>query len=276
MEKSINIKINFKYIWKGNIREAAAEGRRSPSVARPEAVLPFKMYFEFTFNSPCTFYVIILCTFRLLFSSLLFTTYFWFTFYLLFAKDPNALFYIFSHVGIFPKTRRRKVGWGQLKLKDKAVIDNRRDALIGHSISGGGAIKVRSSTLRGKNAFWFKLQCRANAKALQSASPELDYFRLCWVLRMDGAQLVPVSLGLVNMRARKFGGTAWAYLTKQWAICRMMTADNIYWGRMKFIASGTLQGLSIDTLQSCVFSCLFRVINTEVIKHIKDNNCIHM
>ena len=56
MEKSSNIKINFKYIWKGNRMGAAAEGRRPPSEGRLEAALPLQMYFQF-----CTYVVTTLC-----------------------------------------------------------------------------------------------------------------------------------------------------------------------------------------------------------------------
>ena len=111
MEKSITyIKINFKYIWKGNIREAAAEGRRSPSVARPEAVLPFKMYFEFTFNSPCTFYVIFLCTFSFTFFQLAFHNLLLIYVLFTFCKRPKCTFSYFFTRGDFSKNKEKK-GW---------------------------------------------------------------------------------------------------------------------------------------------------------------------
>ena len=111
MEKSITyIKINFKYIWKGNIREAAAEGRRSPSVARPEAVLPFKMYFEFTFNSPCTFYVIFLCTFSFTFFQLAFHNLLLIYVLFTFCKRPKCTFLYFFTRGDFSKNKEKK-GW---------------------------------------------------------------------------------------------------------------------------------------------------------------------
>ena len=101
------------------------------------------------------------------------------------------------------------------ELCGSGTIVGGRDGLIGHSITGEGE-KIRCNAMRSAKAYAFMPTDQKAAAFFRDEGERLDYLKMCWVIRVDAQskQLIPASLGLLNMKARKLRNWGWTCLSK--------------------------------------------------------------
>ena len=98
-------------------------------------------------------------------------------------------------------------------LLSSGQVEHAKDALLGHSITGKDS-KLRVNAARKQNAFSFVMDCEQAGRHIAELQANLDYVKVCWVLRIEEKRLLLASMGLLNVKARQFESSAWLALSR--------------------------------------------------------------